>query len=317
MSIWFALLLVSLCAVLWDASIALQKLAVDGLPRIDLGRGLPRAVGRLLASGKWMAGLAASAAGWGLFVFALSFTPVSVARAILGSGFVILALFSVLFLHHRLRLPEWCGVVLITVGIAALGISGSSAAPARQVSIGGVSAAAGICLLVCAAASALPAALHLRVPRVIVFSIVAGTLLGLGDVATKTLIGLLQRQGFGLQAAAVGAGLIVVYISGFLVLSRSYQHGRAILVTAVSDLCSRLVAIVVGITALGEALAADPALRVVQVLGYAAIITGAVLLARFSGSEIASTLSGSRASRGFAQAAESEPASPAKVDTHH
>ena len=130
MSIWFALLLVSLCAVLWDAGIVLQKLAVDSFPRITLGRSLPRALGRLLTSGRWMAGLAASAAGWGLFVFALSFTPVSVARAIQGSGFVILAVFSVLFLRHRLTLREWCGVLMVTAGIAALGIAGSAAAQA-------------------------------------------------------------------------------------------------------------------------------------------------------------------------------------------
>ena len=312
MSIWFALLLVSLCAVLWDAGIVLQKLAVDRLPRITLGSGLPRAVGRLLASRMWMGGLAASAAGWGLFVFALSFTPVSVARAIQGSGFVILAVFSVLFLRHRLTLREWCGVALVTAGIAALGIAGSST-PAAQghLSFGAVVLAVTICLLVCGAAYALPAVLRLRVPWVNVFSIVAGTLLGLGDVATKILIELLQRRGFWLALAATGAGLLVVYISGFLVLSRSYQHGRAILVTAVSDLCSRLVAIFVGIMALGEALAVDPALRAVQVLGYAGIICGAVMLSRFGGEEIAGL-----ASQRLAQAEKSEGAHPSQVDAH-
>ncbi len=64
-------------------------------------------------------------------------------------------------------------------------------------------------------------------------------------------------------AVAAGLGLILVYVTGFLVLSRSYQHGRAIFVTAVSDLASRLVAIVVGIGALGERLSADPLPRVI------------------------------------------------------
>jgi uncharacterized membrane protein len=308
MSIWFALLLISFCAVLWDVGIVLQKVAVDRVPQISLGPSLPRAVGRLLTSARWMAGLAASAAGWGLFAFALSFTPVSVARAIQGSGFVILAVFSVLFLCHRLTLPEWCGVALVTAGIAALGIAeGAAPAAPGRLSIAGIAPAVGICFLFCAAAYAL---LRLRVPGVIVFSIVAGILLGLGDVATKILIELLQRQGFGLEAVAAGAGLVVVYVSGFLVLSRSYQHGRAILVTAVSDLCSRLVAIFVGIVGLGETLAVDPVLRAVQVLGYAAILTGAVMLSRFGGEGIASTLSGNRASQNLAQAEKGEDAHP-------
>ena len=173
-------------------------------------------------------------------------------------------------------------------------------------SAGRIASAVGICLLICAAVYVLPPVLHLRVPWVIVFSVVAGTLLGLGDVATKILIRLLQRQGLGPEAVAATVGLLVVYISGFLVLSRSYQHGRAILVTAVSDLCSRLVAIFVGIMALGEALAVDPRLRTLEILGYAAIISGAVMLARFGGGEIASTMSGSRASQPH----------PAQVDAH-
>ena len=316
MSIWFALLLVSLCAVLWDVGIVLQKLAVDLVPQINLGRSLPRTVGQLLTSGQWMAGLGASAAGWGLFVFALSFTPVSVARAIQGSGFVILALFSVLFLRHRLTLAEWCGVALVTAGIAALGIAGSATGAPVPLSVGRIASAVGICLLICAAAYMLPPVLRVRVPWVIVFSVVAGTLLGLGDVATKILIELLQRQGFGAEAIAAGAGLLIAYVSGFLVLSRSYQHGRAILVTAVSDLCSRLVAIFVGIMALGEALAVDPRLRALEVLGYAAIITGAVMLARFGGGEIASTMSGSRASQPLAQTEKGEDGHPAQVDAH-
>ncbi len=317
MSIWFALLLLSLCAVLWDVGIVLQKLAVDRVPQISLGRSLPRSVSRLIASGQWMGGLAASAAGWGLFAFALSFTPVSVARAIQGSGFVILAVFSMLFLHHRLSVMEWGGVALVTAGIAALGITESSrTAAATALTVGGIAPAVGICLLVCAAAYSIPTVVRGRVPLVIVFSVIAGTLLGLGDVATKVLIELLQQRGIGPEAAAAGAGLIVVYVSGFLVLSRSYQHGRAILVTAVSDLCSRLVAILVGIMALGEALSADPRLRTVAVLGYGGIIAGTVLLSRFGGEEIASAVSGNRSSQALAHAEKSEEATAAEVDAH-
>jgi hypothetical protein len=64
---------------------------------------------------------------------------------------------------------------------------------------------------------------------------------------------------------------------------------------AVSDLCARLVAIVVGITALGEALSGDPTLRTLAVAGYAGILLGAVLLARFTGEELAAGLAKSRA----------------------
>lgn len=295
MSIWTALVLVTLCAILWDIGIVLQKLAVDELPRIRFGRSLPAALASLLRSGPWLAGLAASALGWGLFAFALVFIPVSIARAIQGSGFVVLAAFSLVFLRHRLSAREWIGVALVAAGILALGISENPAPGARQAlpsALLGPEIAA--CLLVCALAYILPSALKVRLPWAVSFSIMAGILLGLGDVSTKILIELLQRGGSGFAGA--GAGLIAAYVAGFLILSRSYQHGRAILVTAVSDLSSRLVAICVGIGALGEAPAEDPFLRALAVAGFAGIIAGAALLARFSGEEIADGFARTRAS---------------------
>jgi len=297
MSIWIALILVTLCAVLWDVGIVLQKQAVDRAQRIRFGRSTAASLRALLKSGRWLAGLGASAAGWGLFVVALAFIPVSVARAIQGSGFVILAVFSLVFLRHKLSAREWLGVVLVTSGIVALGIANSSTGRVQgDPDLVRLIPALAACLLVCAAAYALPSLLRVRLPWVIVFSIMAGTLLGLGDVATKVLLGLLERHGLRIAAAAAGAGLIVFYVSGFLLLSRAYQHGRAILVTAVSDLCARLAAIFVGIAALGEALAAEPRLRVLAAAGYAGIVLGAMLLARFSGEELAAGLAESRAS---------------------
>ena len=258
MSIWIALPLIVACALLWDLGIVLQKLAVSSMPSISGGRGFGSSLRSLLTSGRWMAGLAASAVGWGLFAFALSFTPVSVARAIQGSGFVILAVFSLLFLGHRLTAWEWLGVVLVTGGIITLGIAqSSSVAGTGQVALPRLMLVVLACLIACGVAWLLPR-LGLQIRGVIVTAVMAGVLLGLGDVATKVLLLMLQQRGVGAGAAGAVAGLLLFYISGFLLLSRSYQQGRAILVTAVSDLCSRLVAILAGIVALGETLSGRP-----------------------------------------------------------
>jgi uncharacterized membrane protein len=321
MSIWVALILITLCALLWDVGIVLQKLAVDRVPRIRFDRTFPAALRSLAGSGRWMAGLAASALGWGLFAVALAFTPVSVARAIQGSGFVVLAVFSLLFLHHRLSAREWIGAALVTTGIVALGMVESSSHGAQvALSLRRLLPALAACILVCAAAWAVPGLLRIGLPWVVAFSIVAGILLGLGDVSTKVLLDLLQRRGVGFPVAAAGTGLIAFYVSGFLVLSRAYQHGRAILVTAVSDLCSRLVAIFIGISALGEAPSGDPRLRALAVLGYSGILVGALFLARFSGEELADGLAGSKPSpqversQALHHPQEREDSAPAQID---
>lgn len=316
MSIWFALVLISLCAVLWDAGIILQKLAVDTLPRIRLARGLGGSLRRLLSSGRWMAGLGASAAGWGLFAWALAFTPVSVARAVQGFGFVILAVFSMLFLRQKLTAADWSGISLVTAGVAALGIAERTPGPPGPVSTVGLLLGVGLCLVAAAAAWGVSAAGKSRAPGVVIFSVTAGLLLGVGDVLTR--VALVQaQQGAWPAFAAAAAGLVAFYVSGFLVLSRAYQHGRPIVVTAVSDLCARLVAIFLGVAALGEIPAPGPLPLLLTVAGFAAILTGAFLLSRFGGGELASALS--PANRGgtseiAGKAQERESPMPAEID---
>lgn len=46
----------------------------------------------------------------------------------MGSGFVVLAFFSVFFLNHRLKATEWITVILLVVGIMAVGFSETSQA---------------------------------------------------------------------------------------------------------------------------------------------------------------------------------------------
>jgi len=314
MSIWIALVLISLCALLWDAGIVLQKLAVDTLPRIALGRRLGRSLLGLLSSGRWMAGLAASAAGWGLFAWALAFTPVSVARAIQGSGFVILAVFSMVFLRQRLTAADWSGIALVTAGVAALGIAERTpAAGAAAITLTGLLPGVIACVIVAVGAWAVPTVRGTRRPGVVAFSIAAGVTLGVGDVLTKVALVEVQRGAWGPFAAAA-ASLVAFYVSGFLVLSRAYQHGRPIVVTAVSDLSARLVAIFLGVMALGEAPPADLKLRLLTVLGFAAILSGAFLLSRFGGGELASALGRGRASEVPGQPQEGKEAVPAEID---
>jgi len=325
--IWLAFTLIASCAILWDAGIVLQKLAVDAVPRIGFERGLSASLRSLLGSGRWMAGLAASAAGWGLFAWALAFTPVSVARAVQGSGFVVLALFSLLFLRHHLSPLEWLGVIFVTAGIVILGVAESSAPGVLAiVRFGGLIPAIVICVLVCLAAWGAARAPRIGLPWAVSFSVIAGTLLGLGDVSTKLLLVTLQGGGPAIGSAAAGAAtagaaLILTYVSGFIVLSRAYQHGRAILVTAVSDLCSRLVAILVGILALGEALPQRPGLRALTAAGYVGILVGTVFLASFSGEALVADIASGReserpgTSQAQGQANEGKADPPSKLDS--
>jgi drug/metabolite transporter (DMT)-like permease len=290
-SIWISILFITLCAICWDVGVVLQKQAADRLPAIALGPNLLSTLRAFVFSRKWMGGLIISGLGWGLFAFALNYTPISLARAIQGSGFVILAVFSILFLDHRLKAREWLGVSIVTAGIVALGLSepiqnSTPSVLTPRLLILAVAVACGLCLLVYAGRKFF----NVGFDWVAVFGIIAGVLLGLGDVFTKGVLIQLHSRAYLSAFGLIAPALVVFYLTGFFLLSRGYQHGRAILVTAVSDFCARLITIVLGVYALGEAFPQELLHRELRIAGLAAILFGTVLLARFSGEQLAEEL---------------------------
>ncbi len=288
MSIWISILLITVCAVFWDIGVVLQKQGADCLPVIAWGKELPKTILACFKNWKWTGGLIASGLGWGVFVYALTFTPVSLARTIQGSGFIILAFFSILFLNHRLKSWEWIGVSVITAGIVALGLSEPPEAKTVPTIIYFrlLILLAGFIALIVLLYS-LKKMLNLGFQWVIIFSIGSGTMLGLGDVSTKTMLNAASQHNYLLAFGLVAPFLVVCYLSGLMLLSRSYQHGRAILVTAVSDFLSRMLTILFGVFALGETFPSDLRLKSLRIAGLAAIILGAAMMARLSSEQLA------------------------------
>jgi len=280
--------LITVCAIFWDIGVVLQKQGADCLPVIGWGKELPKTILACFQNWKWSGGLVASALGWAIFVYALNYTPVSLARTIQGSGFIILAFFSILFLNHRLKSWEWIGVIIITAGIIALGLSEPPEAKTVSTIIYFrllilLSGFVGLILLL----YSLKKFLKFGFQWVIIFSIGAGTMLGLGDVSTKTLLNAISQHNSLLAFGLIAPFLIICYLTGLMLLSRSYQHGRAILVTAVSDFLSRVVTILFGVFALGESFPASPLLKTLRISGLCAIILGAALMARLSSEQLA------------------------------
>ena len=287
MSIWICILLITICAVCWDVGVVWQKQAADTLPKMEVSRKLFQTIKAFVFSRKWMGGLVISGVGWGLFVFALNYTPVSLARSIQGSGFVILAFFSIFFLHHRLKVWEWLGVIIVTAGIIALGFSESSGNQTASVMIPSrLIPAVAIVIAVCFVIYAARSKFRFGFNWLVVFSIIAGTLMGLGDVLTKSFIDSISEKASIIALGLIPPFLILFYLVGFLILSRGYQQGRAIVVTAVSDFCSRLVTIFVGVFAMSEVFPKELLYRDLRFGGLAAILLGTILLARFTSEQL-------------------------------
>jgi drug/metabolite transporter (DMT)-like permease len=282
-SIWVSIPIIVCCAVLWDAGVVLQKQAADALPVLHVGQGGARSIWRMVASKRWLAGLVLSGVGWGLFAWALSFTPVSLARSIQGAGFVLLAVFSALFLASPPSRLEWVSVAVVTGGVALIGFSDGGVEPPPPVLhlprfVGVTVLLVGVCLGIFFLRRVFG-----RGPSwVVVFAVAAGTLLGLGDVFTKALIVATEEGRFVGAAGVWGPLLVLSYLSGVTILTRAYQSGSAIVVTGVSDLCARIATLAVGVGGLGESFPADSPQFELRLVGLVAVLSGAVLLARFS-----------------------------------
>jgi drug/metabolite transporter (DMT)-like permease len=272
----------------WDLGAVLQKKAVDGLPAGRL-RGAD-----LLRSGRWMAGLGVTAAGWAAYVFAIDAIPVSAARTISGGSYVILALFSLVFLRVSLSRIEWFAVGVVTAGIVLLGLQ-ERGAPAAQAGIAAPLRAALATALVLAAAAAL-LLLSRRTssrPRppvkpLVAFAALSGLLSSIGDLMLKFLLSLLESPGpLGARALALaggGAALIASYLAGFYMLSRSYQTGTVVAGIVISDFTARIGAIFLGVLVLSEPLTGAGASGLLRLAGFLAVLAGSLLLGRFGDS---------------------------------
>ena len=285
--VWLSILLVGACAVCWDLGVVLQKRAADSLPPLVPGKGLGATLWRFARSPGWMGGGLVSAAGYVLFATALTFTPVSVARSVQGLGFVVLAVMSIFFLNHRLTAREWAGVLGVTAGVVLLGLSEPrEQVEATAIDLSQLAVGVAVTLALCGLVVLLRKLAPQRVSGTVAVGLGAGALLGLGDVLTRALILELPRSS-AVAFGVIGPSLVATYLTGFFMLSRAYQHGRALVVTGVSDLAARLVAVFMGVLAMDEALPADPVLRAARVAGFAAILVCTGLLAHFSALELA------------------------------
>ena len=133
----------------------------------------------------------------------------------------------------------------------------------------------------------IPRVLQFRIKEVVMYSILSGVLLGFGDIFTKSMLIMLDNRSAILGFLIFLPLLSGFYIFGVLFISRSYQKGRAILVTGISDFSSRIVTLFVGMYALGERLPKEIFLRDLRIGGITVIFIGTFLLSKFTAEKIA------------------------------
>jgi len=294
MSIWIAIVLTLIASTGMNLGLVLQKKAA-------MERGWQ--LGRFYRSPTWCTGMGLMVVGYGLFILANSFrvAPISLLQPIFAFGLLVVALLAVVYLHERFGALEWLGVILLIAGVVLLGASAEESSR--------LSAAVHVSRLVLYLAGlgvlGMVAVLLLTLFRTwisveVLYGLLAGILLGCGYLNTRTLTLAWADARPGVVLLAL-AGLAVGLLGGLTVLQKGFQHGRALIVTAVNLVMNQVVVVAGGIFCLGESFPKESAPFSARVGGLVAILAGTLILARFS--------SGKGHQAPQSQSAQSDPAS--------
>jgi len=291
-SIWSAIGLSVVATCCYQVGTVMQKVGADRMPRLRLRLGQRDVFRAFFRSPIWLGGIGVTTAGWVLFLKALANAPVSIVQPVLGFGLCLLALFSVVFLKERLRPLEWIGTGLMTAGIVLLGMSAAHES-ARTAAVSTVPLFAVSVAMAALVAGAIPLARAGRgVPLPVVLGFATGVLVGLGALYTKGFFLSLEAGSVWLAWPMFLPLMMIANVGGLWVQQAGFQQGRALIVVAMNAVTNKVVSIVGGMATLGEVLPDEPSLAAARLAGFATIIVGTAILARFGESEIPRDLVG-------------------------
>jgi hypothetical protein len=264
-----ALVLALVSTTLTNLAYLREHDAAAELPVLCMRRPLQSAL-LLLRDRSWMLGFAMETAGFLLYAAALALASLALVQSIAAGGIGILAYVSARLGRRRLSRRELNGVLLSVVGLLALAVSlvGGSGKGGTGSTVSillwlGVTTAAAIFLLLLG---------RRPIGVAVANALAAGLFFSIGDVATKVATQGGARLGFVLP-------LILGYSLGTALLQVGYQAGGALTVAGLATLLTNAVPIAAGTIVLDEPVPGG-AFGALRLLAFAAVITGAVLLAR-------------------------------------
>jgi drug/metabolite transporter (DMT)-like permease len=268
----FGLVLAAISATLTNLAYSREHDAAAALPALSMRRPL-HSLQLLLADRSWMIGFGMETAGFASYAAALALAPLALVQSIGAGGIGVLAYASARVAGRRLGPRQAVGVSISVLGLVLLGVSLASHSGG-----GGGGSTAGI--LAWLGATAALAVLVLVIGRrrrqlAVADGIAGGLLFSIGDISTK-----LATQG-GARLAFIIA-IIIGYSLGTSLLQLGYQRGGALTVAGLATLLTNALPILAGTIVLMEPVPPG-ALGVARVIAFAAVIVGAVLLAKPDG----------------------------------
>jgi drug/metabolite transporter (DMT)-like permease len=267
-----ALLAVGAAAICSGGAAVLQASAVRRLPTASAVNA--RFVVRLARSPRYLMALALVVAGFGSSMLALRSLPLFVVQAGRASSLAVTAVLAILTLHVRLRRHEVIAVIGIVGGLLALALASGPQSAAE------VGTAARVALLGAALLAGLAAAAALRVRPVsrsgVLLAVLAGICFGLLAVGARVV------RGFAVPALLADPAAWAMAAAGALGLllgAAALQRARVVTVTGAMVATETVLGAGLGVLLCGDR--PEPGSTPAALAGFALVLAGALLLARF------------------------------------
>ncbi len=230
----------------------------------------------LFRSRWFVIGWITAAIAWLLHVGALALAPLSLGQAVISGGIVLLGLLAERFFDLHVTRRQWVGLVLLGLGMAALGATahgdnnhsgyGVLAIVAFEVAAVGLG-------LGCAAGCRRE---RLRDQHGLLLGLAGGIFFGVSDVSIKAVTG--GSHGvLGLVGPSTFLGVLAA-IGAFFATARSLQIGNAVGVIAATTSAATVLGIVGGIVLFGDPVGSDPAMVVGRLLAFILVVSAVALV---------------------------------------
>jgi hypothetical protein len=230
----------------------------------------------LFRSRWFLVGWITAAFAWLLHVGALALAPLSLGQAVISGGIVVLGLLAERFFDLQVTRRQWVGLVLVGLGMAALGATAhgdSNHSSYGTLAVAAFEAGAIALGLGCAASARRESSRDLHG---LLLGLAGGVLFGVSDVSIKAVTG--GSHGvLGLVGPSTFLGILAA-IGAFFATARSLQVGNAIGVIAATTSAATVIGIIGGIVLFGDPLGSDPAMVVGRLLAFILVVSAVALV---------------------------------------
>lgn len=275
---WFYVGATLIAAMLIGFGFVLQQHAAMQVRSTEFLR--PGLIAKLIINRRWLAGIAALAAGDLLGAWTLGHLTLSITEPLLTTNLIFALLLAVPLSGQALRRTEIIGALLLTAGVAALSATRTVKAPGE--SFGSVAhwPVAGLIALIAAILLYLGRRRSGTV-RATLTGAASGLVFGIADALTRSSVQTLDgRSPAHLLTTWPGYATVATSLVGLWLMQNAFNaaplHASLPAVTATEPASG----IVLGVVVFGDVVHVSPLLLAAQAAGLAAVVGGAILVAR-------------------------------------